>query len=275
MDIKSVTKVIEDFLFEAGALALEKQDGIECFYKEGQQALTATDLAVSKMAQEHLSSFLSLPNHVLIDEESIQKSPSEILPHSEYQWVLDPIDGTAGYALGRKMWGVSLGLLHNGCPVAGGIYMPAIGYFLITDDKATCKIDVTTQQKTVVTCSKMLVHSQMFVESFYAEGWGWHNRSGVGKIWQHTPESAVQGGVCTLLSQSAGNILAKTYSIWDAAGILTLARHTGLKCFSMTDGREWTQLKTTDFKENWKLADDWLICHPDNFDEISKVLKGE
>lgn len=275
MNITSATSIIETFLWEAGTLALKNQDGIQCFYKGGQDALTETDLAVSKMAQEHLSSFLSLPNHALIDEESVQKTPSEILPHSDYQWVLDPIDGTAGYALGRKMWGVSLGLLKNGMPVAGGIYMPAIGYFLMADDAATYKVDVDTRQKSVVTCPKMAVNSQTFVESFYAEGYGWANRTGAGKIWKHTPESAVQGGITTILGQSAGTVIANSYSIWDAAGILALTRHTGLKCLSMKDGREWTHLKVADFKDNWKLAEDWLVCHPENFDYISKALKGE
>jgi fructose-1,6-bisphosphatase/inositol monophosphatase family enzyme len=275
MDIKSVTKVIEDFLFEAGALALEKHDGIECFYKEGQQALTATDLAVSKMAQERLSPFLSLPNHVLIDEESIKKTPSDVLPNSEYQWVLDPIDGTAGYALGRKMWGVSLGLLHNGAPIVGGIYMPAVGYFLIADDKATYKIDVATKQRNSITCSRMPVNSQIFVESYYGSGHAWGDTSFPRKIWMNTPESAVQGAITTILQQSAGTLIAQSYSIWDVAGMLALIRHTGLKAFSMQDGCELTQLRVADFKENWKLTGDWLICHPDNFKDISVALKGE
>ena len=274
MDIAYVARVIEAFLFEAGAMALEKQGRVRCFYKEGQQALTETDLAVSQLAQQRLAEFLSLSDHVLIDEESIQQTPAEIFSTSTYQWVLDPIDGTAGYALGRKMWGISLALLIDGRPVVGGIYMPAIGYFLLADDTVTVKIDPETKEKSVVTCSQMVVNSQIFVESFYGEGGGWENRS-EHRLWRNTPESAVQGGICTLLSQSAANILAKTYSIWDAAGILALARHTDLRCLSMTDKREWAQLTAQDFKDNWKLAEDWLLCHPQNFDYISAALKGE
>lgn len=274
MDIAHATQMIEDFLLEAGTMALEKQGTVKCFYKEGQQALTETDLAVSKLAQERFVEFLSLPDHVLIDEESIQKTPSDVFSSSTYQWVLDPIDGTAGYALGRKMWGVSLAVLDKGRPVAGGIYMPAVGYFLLADDRATYKIDVATKQRTIVTCGQMVVNSQTFVESFYCEGGGWYNRSNHG-IWRHTPESAVQGGVCTLLSQSAGSTIPTVYSIWDAAGILALARHTGLICRSMKGGAEWGILTAQDFKDNWKLSEDWLLCHPENFDYISTALKGE
>jgi hypothetical protein len=39
-------------------------------------------------------------------------------------WVLDPIDGTANFASGLPFYGLSLGLLHEGEPVVGCLYVP-------------------------------------------------------------------------------------------------------------------------------------------------------
>ena len=40
--------------------------------------------------------------------------------------MIDPLDGTRAYASGLPIWGVSVGVLRNGKPLAGGFYMPAV-----------------------------------------------------------------------------------------------------------------------------------------------------
>ena len=40
-------------------------------------------------------------------------------------WVVDPIDGTREFVEGLPEWCISIGLLEDGVPVAGGIYNPA------------------------------------------------------------------------------------------------------------------------------------------------------
>ncbi|MFN4172622.1 MAG: inositol monophosphatase family protein [Pseudorhodobacter sp.] len=39
-------------------------------------------------------------------------------------WVIDPIDGTFNFVRGGKDWAVSIGLWHNGQPVAGVVHVP-------------------------------------------------------------------------------------------------------------------------------------------------------
>lgn len=43
------------------------------------------------------------------------------------RWVLDPIDGTVNFIHGVPLWGISLGLIHEGRAVAGVIDHPALG----------------------------------------------------------------------------------------------------------------------------------------------------
>ena len=127
----------------------------------------------------------------------------------------------------------------------------------------------------------MEINSQIFVESYGSHLPSKHDAFSGLKIWLNTPESAVQGFASTLTNQSAGATLItgatdKTgYSIWDVAAAVALAQHTGHKVLSTKDGHEWAQFSASDFKENWKLAESWMLVHPENFDEISEAIYGE
>jgi len=46
-------------------------------------------------------------------------------------WVVDPIDGTREFVEGLPEWCISIGLLEDGLPVAGGIYNPATDEMVI------------------------------------------------------------------------------------------------------------------------------------------------
>lgn len=46
-------------------------------------------------------------------------------------WVVDPLDGTREFVEGIPEWCVSVGLLEDGAPVAGGIYNPATGELVV------------------------------------------------------------------------------------------------------------------------------------------------
>lgn len=46
-------------------------------------------------------------------------------------WVVDPIDGTREFVEGIPEWCISIGLLEDGAPVAGGILNPATGEMVL------------------------------------------------------------------------------------------------------------------------------------------------
>jgi myo-inositol-1(or 4)-monophosphatase len=48
-------------------------------------------------------------------------------------WAVDPIDGTSNFLSGLPFWTISLGLMDQGQPVAGGILAPALGLMAVTD----------------------------------------------------------------------------------------------------------------------------------------------
>jgi myo-inositol-1(or 4)-monophosphatase len=60
------------------------------------------------------------PTHGLLGEEQAD----DIAADASYIWVLDPIDGTMNFASGVPLFGISIGLLQDGAPVLGCIWVP-------------------------------------------------------------------------------------------------------------------------------------------------------
>jgi len=63
------------------------------------------------------------PDHAILGEEFGATGPDD----AHYRWILDPLDGTAGFTLGVPLFGTLVGLLDDGEPVVGVIHFPAIG----------------------------------------------------------------------------------------------------------------------------------------------------
>jgi len=61
------------------------------------------------------------PEFGFIGEEFGQENPG-----AEYQWVLDPIDGTKSFIHGVPLFGTLIAILKKGTPIAGLIQLPAL-----------------------------------------------------------------------------------------------------------------------------------------------------
>ena len=85
---------------------------------DNNQVLTEADIAIGKQLVEAVQK--AFPDYNIIDEEA-----GIIDNGSNYTWVIDPIDGTANFAVGLPDYGIMIGLLENGIPIAGGISNPA------------------------------------------------------------------------------------------------------------------------------------------------------
>lgn len=112
---------------------------------DNNQVLTETDLQIGQMLISLIGA--EFPNHNIIDEEA-----GGIDHDSEYTWVIDPVDGTSNFAAGLPTYGVMLGLLEGGQPLAGGVVLPAFSeiYLARKGQGASCngrKITVTGEEK--------------------------------------------------------------------------------------------------------------------------------
>ena len=61
------------------------------------------------------------PSHGILSEET---PPAEDLDRN-FVWVIDPLDGTTNFVNGLPVFASSIGVLHQGKPIAGAIYVPS------------------------------------------------------------------------------------------------------------------------------------------------------
>ncbi|MCX6030483.1 MAG: inositol monophosphatase family protein [Chloroflexi bacterium] len=83
--------------------------------------LTEADLASDRLITEAIRA--QYPEHAIYSEESANGS----LPDAEWLWIVDPVDGTTNFAHGAPLYGVNIGLAHNGVPLLGVTCDPSAG----------------------------------------------------------------------------------------------------------------------------------------------------
>ncbi len=91
--------------------SIEKPDGTE---------VTEADREAERAMRDHLAD--ARPDHAVLGEEFGATGPED----ARYQWILDPVDGTAGFTIGVPLFGTLVALLEDGAPVVGVIHFPAI-----------------------------------------------------------------------------------------------------------------------------------------------------
>jgi myo-inositol-1(or 4)-monophosphatase len=105
----------------AGERALEAFRRTVVLEFKGKQAdnpVTALDRDTETFLRNELRT--AFPEHGLLGEEHAD----DIAEGARFVWVIDPIDGTMNFASGLPLFGISIGLLDNGAPVAGCIWVP-------------------------------------------------------------------------------------------------------------------------------------------------------
>lgn len=110
---------LKESLSEASKIALDKFGRVKGISKgeDNNQVLTEADLVVGKFLIEQISK--DYPKHNIIDEEA-----GIINKHSDFTWLVDPIDGTSNFANGVPLFGIILGLIYRNEPLAGGVSLP-------------------------------------------------------------------------------------------------------------------------------------------------------
>ena len=91
----------------------------------GFDPVTEADTAAERVIRQALAE--SYPDHAIIGEEFGASGGHAGGGAPEYQWIIDPIDGTRAFIMGFPLWGTLIGLLHNGKPVLGLMDQPFAG----------------------------------------------------------------------------------------------------------------------------------------------------
>lgn len=105
---KEAGKIIQQYF--QGSFNIENKEGIN-------NLVTEVDKHSEKAIIDIIRKYY--PQHSIISEEE-----GEMLQESDYQWIIDPIDGTVNFAHGIPICCVSIGLKHKDELLLGAVYNP-------------------------------------------------------------------------------------------------------------------------------------------------------
>ena len=97
-------------------------------YKDKEERDPVTE--VDKACQEYLVGEINrrFPDHSILGEEESEESKKDTdtpeAPCGDFLWVLDPLDGTTNFLNGLPVYAVSVGVLYQGRPLVGALFIP-------------------------------------------------------------------------------------------------------------------------------------------------------
>ena len=113
-------ELIREAAIAAGEMAVSmRAAGLERHQKSDGTPVTNADLAVDAMLRETLTA--ARPDYGWLSEETAD-DPARLACARVF--IVDPIDGTRAYVKDRPWWGVSIGVVENGRPIAGVVAAP-------------------------------------------------------------------------------------------------------------------------------------------------------
>jgi myo-inositol-1(or 4)-monophosphatase len=93
-------------------------------FKDDNSPVTVADRRAEEVMRQCIAR--SFPDHGVLGEEFGHDKPD-----AEYQWILDPIDGTKSFVSGSFLFGTLIALVRNGRPILGVIHHPILDDFLV------------------------------------------------------------------------------------------------------------------------------------------------
>ncbi len=102
-----------------GKQLMEDFGQVQASHKADGSLVTRAD----KWADQELRNAIAstFPGYGILTEEG-----DKVFPGTEWCWVVDPLDGTTNFTRGIPIWSISLGLLYQGTPVFGYVYVPPL-----------------------------------------------------------------------------------------------------------------------------------------------------
>lgn len=105
---------------QAGEIARHYfRTGFDIETKSDETPVTIADREIERVMREAIE--VQYPDHGILGEEFGEKSSKD-----GYQWILDPIDGTKSFIVGRPTFGTLIALWKNDKPILGIIDQPIL-----------------------------------------------------------------------------------------------------------------------------------------------------
>jgi myo-inositol-1(or 4)-monophosphatase len=153
--LQTFLDVATEAALSAGAILQDRWGKLNDVQEKGRpgdlvtEADKASEAAILAILRRHF------PDHAILAEESGQSGSKT----DTYLWAIDPLDGTTNYAHQYPFYAVSIGLLINGKPQLGVVYLPFLQelFRAATGLGATCNRRPIRVSQTAVLQNSLLV----------------------------------------------------------------------------------------------------------------------
>lgn len=195
----------------AGQIALRHFRQVTTARKADQSVVTIADHQVEAFLREAL--IQAFPADSLLGEEMGTHAGQ-----SGRVWVIDPIDGTAAYAAGLPVWGVSVGILQDLEPAAGLFYIPLLEELYLSHG-----------HDALFNGRSMHVDDSRHVddESFLTVTSETHRKYRISFLGKTRALGSTAANMCYVARGTAVAALLGQPSVWDIAGVWPILRAAG------------------------------------------------
>ncbi|MFD2765536.1 inositol monophosphatase family protein [Micromonospora eburnea] len=125
--LEDVGAVLRETAAEIVVPMFRRLDAADIAEKAPGEVVTVADRRSEELISARLRRLR--PGSVVVGEEAVAEDP-DLLRHLRGEgdvWLVDPIDGTANFAAGRRPFALMVALLTDGVPVASWVYDPLAG----------------------------------------------------------------------------------------------------------------------------------------------------
>lgn len=218
-------------------LASFGSESLRVDHKADRSEVTEADRGAEQVALELFRS--RRPNHAVLGEEFGTDGPAD----SPWRWIIDPIDGTSGFARGIPIWATLIALEHadDGLAVAV-VSAPALGRRWWATRGGGAFTTVLTSDGSARACQVSTIDTLADAQVSLAVNQGWHDLGArlrleewalrarrsrnVGDFWQHclVAEGAIDVAV-DAVGLAVYDVAAPRLIVEEAGGMFT--DHTG------------------------------------------------
>lgn len=197
--------------------------------KKDSSPVTEVDRNTELMLREAI--LKKYPNHGIIGEEFGNENTG-----AEFQWVLDPIDGTKSFISGVPLFGTLIGLMRAGEPILGLIDQPILKERIVGDN-IECLFNgkpvKTSDRKEAKGATLLTSDSRNNYKCHSAAGWrALEDLAGISRTW----------GDCygyMLLCRGLAHIMSDALlEVWDFTALLPALRGAGAAYSDWRGGSE-------------------------------------